>query len=120
MRLKWNETEYKGRLVSIDSYMNLQLSGAQEYVNQKHTGSLGEVLIRCKYVVFRAIHPNVEMRPLILCAVTCFTFGRRTKGMGRIRRWTTEEKKWRGRWRLADSRVLTIDGRENLRRNTPI
>jgi len=48
VRLKWNETEYKGRLVSIDSYMNLQLSGAQEYVNQKFTGSLGEVLIRCK------------------------------------------------------------------------
>jgi len=50
VRLKWNETEYKGRLVSIDSYMNLQLSGAQEYVSQKFTGSLGEVLIRCKLV----------------------------------------------------------------------
>lgn len=46
VRLKWAETEYKGRLVSIDSYMNLQLSGAEEYIDRKMTGALGEVLIR--------------------------------------------------------------------------
>ena len=46
VRLKWGETEYKGRLVSIDSYMNIQLSGAEEYIGDKLEGALGEVLIR--------------------------------------------------------------------------
>jgi small nuclear ribonucleoprotein F len=46
VRLKWGETEYKGRLVSIDSYMNLQLAGTEEYISNKLTGALGQVLIR--------------------------------------------------------------------------
>ncbi|KAK7218292.1 hypothetical protein V2G26_006295 [Clonostachys chloroleuca] len=36
VRLKWGETEYKGTLVAVDSYMNLQLS----------------VLIRCNNVLW--------------------------------------------------------------------
>ncbi|KAL5611960.1 hypothetical protein BROUX41_000474 [Berkeleyomyces rouxiae] len=52
VRLKWGEAEYKGRLVSIDSYMNVQLSGAQEFIDQKKTGDLGEVLIRCNNVLW--------------------------------------------------------------------
>ena len=47
VRLKWGETEYKGRLVSVDGYMNIQLSGAEEWVDLKKTGDLGQVLIRC-------------------------------------------------------------------------
>ncbi|KAK3345321.1 hypothetical protein B0H65DRAFT_588963 [Neurospora tetraspora] len=46
VRLKWGETEYVGRLVSIDSYMNIQLSDTKEYINRKFTGALGQVLIR--------------------------------------------------------------------------
>lgn len=46
VRLKWGEVEYKGTLVAVDSYMNLQLSGAEEYIGDKSTGSLGQVLIR--------------------------------------------------------------------------
>ncbi|CEJ93443.1 Putative Small nuclear ribonucleoprotein SmF [[Torrubiella] hemipterigena] len=53
VRLKWGEVEYKGTLVSVDSYMNLQLSGAEEYIDDKPTGSLGQVLIRC--VEFRLV-----------------------------------------------------------------
>ncbi len=49
IRLKWGQTEYKGRLVSIDSYMNIQLSGAEEWIDQEMTSVLGQVLIR--YVV---------------------------------------------------------------------
>lgn len=52
VRLKWGETEYKGRLVSIDSYMNLQLSNTEEYLNDKLTGELGQVLIRCNNVLY--------------------------------------------------------------------
>ncbi|TVY49668.1 putative small nuclear ribonucleoprotein [Lachnellula occidentalis] len=52
IRLKWGQTEYKGRLVSIDSYMNIQLSGAEEWIDQEMTSSLGQVLIRCNNVLW--------------------------------------------------------------------
>ncbi|KAK0705167.1 LSM domain-containing protein [Lasiosphaeria hispida] len=52
VRLKWGETEYKGRLVSIDSYMNVQLSNTEEYIDQKLSGALGQVLIRCNNVLW--------------------------------------------------------------------
>lgn len=77
VRLKWNEAEYKGRLVvcsppppplrlppkhdadlsvflcqSIDSYMNVQLSNTEEFIDQKPTGTLGQVLIRCNNVLW--------------------------------------------------------------------
>lgn len=46
IRLKWGQTEYKGRLVSIDSYMNIQLGGAEEWIDEKLSSALGSVLIR--------------------------------------------------------------------------
>jgi len=52
IRLKWGQTEYKGRLVSIDSYMNIQLSGAEEWIDQQMTSVLGQVLIRCNNVLW--------------------------------------------------------------------
>ncbi|CZR51893.1 related to snRNP protein SMX3 [Phialocephala subalpina] len=52
IRLKWGQTEYKGRLVSIDSYMNIQLSGAEEWIDQEMTSTLGQVLIRCNNVLW--------------------------------------------------------------------
>jgi small nuclear ribonucleoprotein (snRNP)-like protein len=47
IRLKWGQTEYKGTLESIDSYMNVLLRDTEEYIDGKHTGTLGLVLIRC-------------------------------------------------------------------------
>lgn len=47
MRLKWGETEYKGRLVSVDLYMNIQLNNTEEFIDGKSSGQLGQVLIRC-------------------------------------------------------------------------
>ncbi|KID98910.1 Small nuclear ribonucleoprotein SmF, partial [Metarhizium majus ARSEF 297] len=52
VRLKWGQVEYKGTLVSVDSYMNLQLAGTEEYVSDKPTGLLGQVLIRCNNVLW--------------------------------------------------------------------
>lgn len=46
VRLKWRGMEYHGRLVSIDAYMNVQLAGAEEFVDGKSEGTLGQVLIR--------------------------------------------------------------------------
>lgn len=51
IRLKWGQTEYKGKLESIDSYMNVLLRDTEEYIDGKNTGTLGLVLIR--YVSFR-------------------------------------------------------------------
>jgi small nuclear ribonucleoprotein F len=47
VRLKWGDTEYKGRLVSMDLYMNIQLANTEEFVEGKSSGTLGQVLIRC-------------------------------------------------------------------------
>uniref|UniRef100_A0A0K0DFT4 Sm protein F n=1 Tax=Angiostrongylus cantonensis TaxID=6313 RepID=A0A0K0DFT4_ANGCA len=50
-RLKWG-MEYKGILVAVDGYMNLQMANAEEYIDGNNTGNLGEILIR---FVFRPI-----------------------------------------------------------------
>jgi small nuclear ribonucleoprotein (snRNP)-like protein len=49
IRLKWGQ-EYHGKLISVDSYMNIQMRGAEEWIDGKATGNLGEVLIR--YAIF--------------------------------------------------------------------
>ena len=51
VKLKWGH-EYKGYLVSVDGYMNLQLADAEEHIDGRCTGSLGEVLIRCNNVLY--------------------------------------------------------------------
>ncbi|ORX40081.1 mRNA processing-related protein [Kockovaella imperatae] len=51
VRLKWG-LEYRGFLVSTDSYMNLQLNQAEEIENGKSNGALGEIFIRCNNVLF--------------------------------------------------------------------
>lgn len=52
IRLKWDGQEYRGRLVSVDGYMNVQLDGAEEYIGGKSAGTLGQVLIRCNNVLW--------------------------------------------------------------------
>ncbi|KAF2255500.1 small nuclear ribonucleoprotein F [Trematosphaeria pertusa] len=52
VRLKWGETEYKGRLVSVDLYMNIQLNNTEEFVGGVSSGQLGQVLIRCNNVLW--------------------------------------------------------------------
>jgi small nuclear ribonucleoprotein F len=51
VKLKWG-MEYKGYLVSIDSYMNLQLASTEEWIHNKLAGNLGEVFIRCNNVQY--------------------------------------------------------------------
>ncbi|KAL9059022.1 MAG: hypothetical protein Q9162_001410 [Coniocarpon cinnabarinum] len=53
IRLKWNAEEYRGRLVSVDAYMNIQLAETVEYAGGKES-SLGTVLIRCNNVLWIA------------------------------------------------------------------
>lgn len=51
VKLKWG-MEYRGYLVSVDSYMNIQLASTEEWINDKLAGNLGEVLIRCNNVLY--------------------------------------------------------------------
>ena len=51
VKLKWG-MEYKGYLVSVDSYMNLQLASTEEWIGGTFAGNLGEVLIRCNNVLY--------------------------------------------------------------------
>lgn len=51
IKLKWG-MEYRGYLVSVDSYMNVQLANTEEYIDGKLFGSLGEVLIRCNNILY--------------------------------------------------------------------
>ncbi|KAF1930899.1 small nuclear ribonucleo protein SmF [Didymella exigua CBS 183.55] len=62
VRLKWGETEYKGRLVSVDLYMNIQLSNTEEFVNGVSSGTLGQVLIRCNNVLWIGHADGVESK----------------------------------------------------------
>ena len=45
-------TQNLGYLVSVDSYMNLQLANTEEYIDGAASGALGEVLIRCNNVLY--------------------------------------------------------------------
>jgi len=51
VKLKWG-MEYKGFLVSVDQYMNLQMANTEEYIDGALTGNLGEVLIRCNNILY--------------------------------------------------------------------
>ncbi|XP_067928613.1 small nuclear ribonucleoprotein F [Watersipora subatra] len=51
VKLKWG-MEYKGYLVSVDKYMNLQLANTEEYIDDALAGNLGEILIRCNNVLY--------------------------------------------------------------------
>ncbi|OVA07412.1 Ribonucleoprotein LSM domain [Macleaya cordata] len=59
VKLKWG-MEYKGYLVSVDSYMNLQLANTEEYIDGQFTGNLGEILIRCNNVLYLRGVPEDE------------------------------------------------------------
>jgi small nuclear ribonucleoprotein F len=60
VRLKWGETEYKGRLISVDLYMNIQLSDTEEFIDGTSSGTLGQVLIRCNNVLWIGKADEVE------------------------------------------------------------
>lgn len=64
VRLKWNKLEYKGTLLAIDNYMNLQLDDTFEIVKEgllTKEEEIGEIFIRCNNVLFiREAKPEEE------------------------------------------------------------
>jgi len=51
VRLK-NDIEYKGRMVNVDSYMNLIMTDAEELKDGKITEKFGRVILRGNNVLF--------------------------------------------------------------------
>mmetsp|Transcript_47505 Transcript_47505/g.61000 ORF Transcript_47505/g.61000 Transcript_47505/m.61000 type:complete len:89 (-) Transcript_47505:230-496(-) len=51
VKLKWG-MEYKGTLLSVDSYMNIQMGDAEEFIDGEFAGKLGEIMIRCNNVMY--------------------------------------------------------------------
>uniref|UniRef100_A0A8C3IBB7 Sm protein F n=1 Tax=Chrysemys picta bellii TaxID=8478 RepID=A0A8C3IBB7_CHRPI len=43
---------YKGYLVSVDGYVNMQLANTEEYIDGGLSGHLGEVLIRYNNILY--------------------------------------------------------------------
>lgn len=53
IKLKWGMV-YQGKFEAFDSYMNVKLSGAEEWVGEKKIGNLGNILIRCNNIIYIA------------------------------------------------------------------
>ena len=51
VRLK-NDIEYKGKMVNVDSYMNLIMTDAEELKDGKATEKFGRVILRGNNVLF--------------------------------------------------------------------
>ena len=51
VRLK-NEVEYKGKMSSVDSYMNLIMTDAEEVHGEKVLANYGRVIVRGNNVLF--------------------------------------------------------------------
>ena len=51
VRLK-NEVEYKGKIDSVDSYMNLIMTDAEELHDGKIVGKYGRIILRGNNVIF--------------------------------------------------------------------
>ena len=51
VKLKWGMV-YRGKLRSFDSYMNIRLEETEEWIENIHTGNLGQILIRCNNITY--------------------------------------------------------------------
>ena len=51
VRLK-NDVEYKGKIVNVDSYMNLIMADAEELKDEKTVEKYGRVILRGNNVLF--------------------------------------------------------------------
>ena len=58
VRLK-NDVEYKGKIVNVDSYMNLIMSDAEELNDGKTVEKYGRVILRGNNVLFNKLEDEL-------------------------------------------------------------
>ena len=58
VRLK-NDVEYKGKIVNVDSYMNLIMTDAEELHEGKIVGKFGRVILRGNNVLFIKLEDEI-------------------------------------------------------------
>jgi len=51
IKLKWGMV-YQGVLRAFDSYMNVRLDDAEEWIGGEKLGNLGQILIRCNNITY--------------------------------------------------------------------
>ncbi|EAY08060.1 Sm protein [Trichomonas vaginalis G3] len=64
IKLKWENIEYVGTLISFDERMNIHLSETSEYVGGKTEGVMGDVIIRCNNILHIREKPEVYPPPV--------------------------------------------------------
>ncbi|AAS52410.1 AEL274Cp [Eremothecium gossypii ATCC 10895] len=50
--LKFNNTRYRGKLMSTDNYFNIRLTEAEEFIGDVSKGMVGDLFIRCNNVLW--------------------------------------------------------------------
>lgn len=58
--LKFNNTQYRGTLISSDNYFNIQLKDAEEWIQGESKGVVGEIFIRCNNVLWISKDTKLE------------------------------------------------------------
>lgn len=58
--LKFNNTQYRGTLISTDNYFNIQLKDAEEWIQGESKGVVGEIFIRCNNVLWISKDTKLE------------------------------------------------------------
>lgn len=61
IKLKWENIEYVGTLISFDERMNIHLAETSEYVNGKTEGVMGDIVLRCNNILH--IRPKPDVYP---------------------------------------------------------
>ncbi len=56
IRLK-NDIEYRGRMIDVDSHMNIILEGATEYRSNSPTANFGNVILRGSNILYVCVDP---------------------------------------------------------------
>lgn len=75
VKLKWGH-EYKGYLVSVDGYMNLQLANTEEHIDGQVTGNLYFFFVVSQILVNLTNCEKFIIYILRLSLVFCFNFKR--------------------------------------------
>lgn len=65
VKLKWENIEFVGTLLSFDERMNIHLGEAHEYVGgETIEGASGDIIIRCNNILYIRPKPDIYPSPV--------------------------------------------------------